>query len=111
MTISQRTYMNKDEGSFEKTCENCLHPISFHHPSCSFRQENDNICGCEDAEYHNVVISKYVGWAEIHCNSCGSILGFLNSTLDNIDDYTTLCPKCIKTATWSKFSDSCVLFF
>jgi hypothetical protein len=90
--------MDKDEESFEKSCENCSHPISLHDPKCLF-QSKDEVCGCEDAEYHNVVISKYVGWTEIDCNSCGKILGFLHSILENIDDFTTLCPNCIKSAT------------
>lgn len=93
--------MNKDEWSVEKSCENCSHPISLHNPNCSFQsRENDSeVCGCEDAEYHNVIISKYVGWTEIRCNSCGKILGFLQSILENIDDLTTLCPSCLKSAT------------
>ena len=90
--------MNQDEKSFDKSCENCSHPISLHDPNCSFQNDNE-ICGCENAEYHNVIISNYVGWTEIRCNSCGKTLGFLQSVLENIDDYTTLCPKCIKSAT------------
>jgi hypothetical protein len=93
--------MNQDIESFEKSCENCSHPISLHDPHCSFisKENGKEICGCENAEYHNVIISKYVGWTEIRCNKCGKTLGYLQSTIENIDDYTTLCPKCIKSAT------------
>ena len=91
--------MSEEKGSFEKSCENCSHPISLHDPKCSFHSEENRTCGCDNAEYHNAIISKYVGWTEIRCNSCGKTVGFLQSILENIDDFTTLCPKCIKTVT------------
>jgi hypothetical protein len=84
----------------EPQCKNCQHAISLHKPNClskENRNENNVVCGCDDAQYYNAIISgDYVGWVEIHCNSCGTIIGFLDSTIENIFDYTTLCPKCIE---------------
>jgi hypothetical protein len=36
-----------------------------------------------------------MGWIEIHCNSCGTFLAYIDSTIENIYDYTTLCSACI----------------
>jgi hypothetical protein len=89
---------NEFQNSLDPRCKNCNHAISLHKPNCVFKgdQEEDNICGCENAQYYNTLISgEYVGWAEIHCNSCGVLLGFIDSALENIFDYTILCPRCI----------------
>ena len=92
--------MNRDiQKHLEDSCKNCSHPISIHQPSCLFKQENneDNVCGCKKAQYYNTVVSdKYIGWTEIHCNSCGIILGFIDSAVENIYDFTTVCSKCIR---------------
>lgn len=90
--------MNKDiQKSLEKSCKNCSHDISLHNPNCLFKSEdNDNICGCKDAQYYNTIVSdKYIGWIEIHCNSCGKMLGLIDSTVENVYDFTTLCSNCI----------------
>lgn len=86
------------EKSLENSCKNCFHLISLHKPNCLFKteQNEENICGCKNAQYHNAILSsKYIGWVEIHCNSCGKKIGFIDSTTDNIYDFTTLCSKCI----------------
>lgn len=89
---------NNTEGSLENSCKNCFHLISLHKPNCLFKNEQNekNICGCKNAQYHNAILSsKYIGWVEIHCNSCGKKIGFIDSTTENIYDFTTLCSKCI----------------
>lgn len=85
--------------SVESLCKNCCHPISLHGPRCLFTADDkDNTsCGCADPQYYNTIVSdKYMGWVEIHCNSCGTFLGFIDSTIENIYDFTTLCAKCIR---------------
>jgi hypothetical protein len=95
--------MNKDiQKSFEKSCKNCSHAMSLHKPNCLFKSEDndDNICGCKDAQYYNTIVSdKYIGWIEIHCNSCGKMLGLIDSTVENVYDFTTLCSNCIRKVT------------
>jgi hypothetical protein len=92
--------MNKSkQGTPENSCKNCSHPISLHMPNCLFKSEenNDDICGCKDAQYHNVIISgKYIGWMEIHCNSCGKMLGLIDNIVEHAFDFTTLCSRCIR---------------
>ena len=83
----------------QDSCKNCSHPISLHKPNCLFKPEKneDNLCGCKKAEYYNTIVSdKYIGWTEIHCNSCGRMLGFIDSAVENVYDFTTLCPRCIR---------------
>ena len=65
---------------------------------CSFTNEDDegNGCECRNPQYYNTIVSdKHIGWIEIHCNSCGTLIGFINSTVENIYDFTTLCSNCI----------------
>ncbi|MGV8107471.1 MAG: hypothetical protein ACP5OH_06845 [Nitrososphaerota archaeon] len=72
--------------------------MSLHSPNCLSKSEenDDNICGCKDPQYYNTIVSdKYIGWIEIHCNACGKMLGFIDSKVENIYDFTTLCSKCI----------------
>ena len=89
---------HNNENLLESSCKRCSHPISSHKPNCLFKlEENKNdICGCKNAQYYNTIVSdKYIGWIEIHCNSCGKMLAYIDSTVENIYDFTTLCSKCI----------------
>ena len=53
-------------------------------------------CICETPEFYNAVISgKYFGWIEIHCNNCGKLLCYLDSSTENVYDFKILCKKCI----------------
>jgi hypothetical protein len=86
------------EEPLEKLCKNCNHLMSLHNPDCSFKEDKSSVssCGCIKAQYYNTIVSdKYIGWIEIHCNSCGQRIGFIDSTVENIFDFTTLCNKCI----------------
>jgi hypothetical protein len=79
-------------------CKNCNHPIPLHKPICSFKEAENagDICGCQNAQYYNTLVSaEHIGWEEIHFNSCGVLTSFIDSTLENISDFTILCPKCI----------------
>jgi hypothetical protein len=84
----------------ENSCKNCSHTISLHTPDCTFKIDNsgkNDFCGCKGPEYYNMIVSdKYVGWTEIHCNLCGNMLGFIDSGIENIYDFTTACRKCIR---------------
>jgi hypothetical protein len=94
---------NETQSSIDLRCKNCNHAIVLHKPNCTFvdNENEDIICDCNKAQYYNSLISgKYIGWAEIHCNSCGKLLGFIDSTLENIFDYTILCPVCIVKTTF-----------
>ena len=88
--------------SLENSCKNCSHPMSLHKPNCLYKlEDNDgNFCGCQVAQYYNTIVSdRYIGWTEIRCNSCGNILGYIDSAVENVYDFTTVCSKCIsKTA-------------
>jgi hypothetical protein len=70
-----------------------------HLPNCTVLSEhsdNGKICGCNKPEFYNIVISgKYIGWAEIHCNGCGKLVAFIDSPIENIDDYKIMCKHCI----------------
>ena len=84
--------------STEFLCKNCSHSIASHNPDCLFvpDEKNGHACGCRDPQYYNTIVSdKYMGWIEIHCNSCGTFLAYIDSTIENIYDYTTLCFACI----------------
>jgi DNA-directed RNA polymerase subunit RPC12/RpoP len=80
-------------------CENCQHTISMHLPNCtgvSNESHSTKICNCNKPEFYNVIISgKYIGWTEIHCNSCGKLVAFLDSPIENIDDSEIRCKHCI----------------
>lgn len=53
-------------------------------------------CDCETPEFYNAVISgKYFGWIEIHCNNCGKLLCYIDSSTENVYDFEILCKKCI----------------
>ena len=95
---------NQTEDLPDPVCKNCNHSIRLHKPNCSFKEEEDedSICGCEKAQYYNTLVSgEYIGWEEIHCNSCGRLTSFIDSTLENISDFTILCPNCIAKTTSS----------
>jgi hypothetical protein len=70
-----------------------------HLPNCKALfndRDSEKICGCNKAEFYNIIISgKYIGWAEIHCNSCGKLVAFIDSTIENIDDFKIMCKHCI----------------
>jgi hypothetical protein len=66
-------------------CKNCQHQISMHLPNCtgvSDESHSTKICNCNKPEFYNVIISgKYIGWTEIHCNSCGKLWHLLIAQL------------------------------
>ena len=87
--------MNESELEVNLLCKNCQHQISMHVPNCSALLHN-GICDCNKPEFYNVVISgKYIGWTEIHCNSCGKLVAFIDSPIENIDDFKIRCKHCI----------------
>ena len=48
----------------------------------------NNKDNCHKPEFYNIVISgKYIGWTEIHCNNCGKLVAYIDSQIENIDDY------------------------
>ena len=54
-----------------------------------------------DAAIHNIITQsslEIISVGQIHCNSCGVMLGFIDSTREDIYDYITLCPNCIAKA-------------
>ena len=115
----------EEEDDVEILCKHCQHKISLHNPKCSFvleEEENENedkeqeeqekisnqdltetietpkkkCCDCETPEFYNAVISgKYFGWIEIHCNNCGKLLCYIDSSTENVYDFEILCKKCI----------------
>ncbi len=89
-----------EDNRVESVCKNCSHPISSHRPNCDVKTNDSNdVCGCSNPQYHNAIVSgNYVGWTEIHCTSCGVLLGFIDSTREDIYDYITLCPNCMAKA-------------
>jgi len=42
-----------------------------------------------------VISGKYFGWIEIHCNNCGKLLCYIDSSTENVYDFKILCKKCI----------------
>jgi len=116
---------DEEEDDVEVLCKYCQHKISLHNPKCSFvleEEENENedkeqeeqekignedvteaieppkrkCCDCETPEFYNAIISgKYFGWIEIHCNSCGKLLCYIDSSTENVYDFKILCKKCI----------------
>jgi hypothetical protein len=73
--------------------------MSMHLPNCtvlSDDKDSEKICNCNKPEFYNIIISgKYIGWTEIHCNSCGKLVAFIDSPIENIDDYKIMCRHCI----------------
>ena len=91
--------MNESEIEVSLLCKNCQHQMSMHTPNCTvLLDENDstNFCNCNKPEFYNIVISgKYIGWTEIHCNNCGKLIAYIDSQIENIDDFKIMCKHCI----------------
>jgi hypothetical protein len=91
--------MNESEVDVDKLCKNCQHQISLHIPNCTTLLEDgndENVCKCNRPEFYNVVISgKYIGWTEIHCNNCGKLVAYIDSSIENIEDFKIMCKNCI----------------
>ena len=95
--------MNEDEVDVNLICKNCQHEISLHKPKCTSlldkdnsNEDNDNVCNCNKPEFYNVGISeKYFGWTEIHCNNCGKLVAYIDSSIENIEDFKIMCKHCI----------------
>ena len=91
--------MNEPEVDVGLICKNCQHQISMHMPNCTTLLDGnnkDNICKCKKPEFYNVVISgKYIGWTEIHCNNCGKLVAYIDSSIENIYDFKIMCKHCI----------------
>ena len=91
--------MNESEIEVSLLCKNCQHQMSMHTPNCTvLLDENDstNFCNCNKPEFYNIVISgKYIGWTEIHCNNCGKLIAYIDSQIENIDDFKIMCKNCI----------------
>jgi hypothetical protein len=86
-----------EDDQVESVCKNCNHTIASHRPVCNVKaNDSDDVCGCSNPQYHNAIISgNYVGWTEVHCTSCGVLLGFIDSTMEDIYDFITLCSNCM----------------
>lgn len=91
--------MNESKIDVDLICKNCQHQISMHMPNCTTLLDgnnNDNICKCKKPEFYNVAISgKYIGWTEIHCNNCGKLVAYIDSSIENIEDFKIMCKHCI----------------
>jgi hypothetical protein len=91
--------MDEPETEVSRICKNCQHQMSMHLPNCrilSNDSDSGKICGCNKPEFYNIVISgKYIGWTEIHCNSCGKLVAFIDSQIENIYDFKIMCKHCI----------------
>ena len=76
--------MNESEVDVALICKNCQHQISLHTPNCTTLLDGDgDVCNCNKPEFYNVVISgKYIGWTEIHCNNCGKLVEYIDSTIE-----------------------------
>ena len=89
----------QSEIDVELLCKNCQHLFSLHTPKCSAVDQEgvtEEICYCEKPEYYNAIISgRHIGWTEIHCNSCGKLLAYIDSASENIYDFTVRCKRCI----------------
>jgi hypothetical protein len=69
--------------------------MSMHIPNCRTLL-GKNVCNCNKPEFYNVVISgKYIGWTEIHCNNCGKLVAYIDSSIENIYDFKIMCKHCI----------------
>ena len=52
-----------------------------------------------DAAIDNTITQSFLesmsAGPRLHCTSCGVLLGFIDSTMEDIYDFITLCPNCI----------------
>jgi hypothetical protein len=90
--------MDESEVDVGLICKNCQHQISMHMPNCTtlLDGKDDSICKCKKPEFYNVAISgKYIGWTEIHCNNCGKLVAYIDSSIENIEDFKIMCKHCI----------------
>ena len=92
--------MNEDEVDVNLICKNCQHQITYHMPNCitviDDSNDNNTVCDCNKPEFYNIAISgKYIGWTEIHCNNCGKLIAYIDSQIENIDDFKIMCKHCI----------------
>jgi len=91
--------MSEFEIDTDLICKNCQHPVSLHKPKCTTLlgdNSDDNVCNCNKPEFYNVAISeKYFGWTEIHCNNCGKLVAYIDSSIENIEDFKIMCKHCI----------------
>ena len=89
--------MDKLETEVNILCKNCQHQVSMHLPNCTILSgDSTKTCDCNKPEFYNIVISgKYIGWTEIHCNSCGKLVAYIDSPIENIDDFKIMCKHCI----------------
>jgi hypothetical protein len=87
--------MNELEVDVNLICKNCQHQISLYKPNSTTLLDDshdDNVCNCNKPEFYNVAISgKYIGWTEIHCNKCGKLVVYIDSSIENIDDFKIMC--------------------
>ena len=87
--------MNESEVDVDLICKNCQHQMPMHMPNCRTLL-GDNVCNCNKPEFYNVIISgKYIGWTEIHCNSCGKLVAYIDSSIENIHDFKIMYKHCI----------------
>lgn len=87
--------MSESKVDADLICRNCQHQMSMHMPNCR-TISGHNVCNCNKPEFYNVVISgKYIGWTEIHCNSCGKLVAYIDSSIENIYDFKIMCKHCI----------------
>ena len=91
--------MDEPETEVSLICKNCQHQMSMHLPNCTILlddKDSAKICNCKTPEFYNIIISgKYIGWTEIHCNSCGKLVAYIDSSIENIDDFKIRCKHCI----------------
>ena len=91
--------MDEPETEVSLICKNCQHQMSMHLPNCrvlSDDSDSTKLCNCNKPEFYNIIISgKYIGWTEIHCNSCGKLVAYIDSPIENIDDFKIMCKHCI----------------
>jgi hypothetical protein len=88
------------ETDVESECKNCYHDIRLHNPDCKAKSDNnihdDDICHCDIPQYYNTIVSgKYIGWTEVHCNTCGKLVCLIDSTNEDVYNFLILCPQCI----------------
>ena len=96
--------MDKLETEVNLLCKNCQHKVSMHLPHCTILSDDrTKTCDCNKPEFYNIVISgKYIGWTEIHCNSCGKLVAYIDSPIENIDDFKIMCKHCIINKHWMR---------